>query len=280
MNKTIMMIISVTIGIIVTGAVLVPVINSSMDRSRTIVNNSATNLASVIDEDTVISIDGRDILVNDVPAVITAGLLMSTDSFNIIVATENIELTYKGSSSVYFVKTCDIEIVDNVANIVFTTDSAADPSTLTFNLKWGFVLDPDGQYGMIRVYNTARNLTISNLSNVYGSNRLITTDSWFAFNGNNVELLDGTKIKADVIQNEVNGLSGAYTINVGSNGDGFTFTIDNNGSPYVVHPWIFIVPNEVVAYKSELVSMSMLTIIPIFVLIALISMVAVTIRRD
>lgn len=275
MNTKIPIIISVAVAVMMVGALLVPFIDSATDEYSEMYNNSSANLSSILSENMNIEFTADALTVNgeDVPISSPTGLRIVTDSFNIIRTEDHIELAYKGNPDLVIFTELSISMVDEMATIDWV-DSSSVEGSVVLPVEWGFVLDPDGDYGLLRYYNLDRNIYLKSIDDLYGSNRLITTGDWFSFHGDNVILSDGTKIKANYSLNPISGYEGVSTINIGGNGTGFSFTVDNDGEPYTVSPWIYVAPNEVVAYKTGLGSLALLFAIPPILIVAFIAILA------
>lgn len=273
---------SLIVGLIVLVTALVPIIDVSTDDYRELYNNSSANLSSVLMDDMDIQIEDDKVTVNgdDIALSSPTGLRIVTDSFHVIETGSNLEFAYKGNNNLTLVSTITIAVNDSVASVTYT-DTSSNSGNLSFPIEWGFVIDPNGDYGLLRYYDLNRTIYIKDINELYGSNRLVTTNSWFSFHGADVTIGDSTKVVADYALQDINGYEGAYRINIGQTGTGYTFTIDNNGEPYVIHPWIYVAPNEVVAYKTGTsIVIPMLFVLPIFVAIGLIVGTVRAFRRE
>lgn len=277
-NKIMTVIVSIALGTIVLGGVLMPVINDALDDSREIYNNSLVNLSSVIGEDLEVDVVDRAITIDDASVSLpsTAGILMCTDKFNVIFTDSQVQLFASGIEGVKAITSFNCVIDNQVATIAYVHNDV--PGSIEYVLDWGFIFDPDGDYGMVRYYNTNSTVKINNIDDLYGSNILSATNGWFSFHGKNV-VADGQSLVAEYTLTPIDGYEGIYNINIGNLGTGYSFDFtDPNGTLHEIHPWVYVIPNEVIGYKDGFSGMSLLLVIPVFVILALL-IAAVTLTR-
>lgn len=268
-NKIVPGVLTATVAIILLAVLLVPVIDDVVDSESDKYNNGGGVVSKIVgDAPHHITVSGADrtVMVDDVdltPAS-SAGLLY-TDKCLIIWFPTNMELYGEGITNFISINVdMDVTIENNTVVVKYGS------TTYTFDYSWAYLIDPNGDYGMFRYYNSSKTFYINNIDQIKGANYLATTASWYSYEGADVTYL-GDVVKADYVLNAVDGYENLYTLKAGSYGD-YSFQIDNAGTPYEVHPWVIVAPLSVTGYS--LVGQSLipiLSVIPILIIVSLLA---------
>lgn len=281
-NKLVPGIIMAAIAIILAGSLLVPIIQDYDDNAKVIKNNTTTNLAAVVGEDheIVFDYDTGALTIDDADKTPTAQLgVIVSDQMNIIYnTTPNLQLfsSQHPTGVVSITSDATITIEDKKITITYATDTVEE-----YTCEWIYLYDANGDYGIYRLYNQSKTVYLNDLNQMHGSNILTTTSDWFAFTGKDVTLASSTEtVTADVTTGEVTGTKDILSISIGGNGTGYSFDVDNSGTDYTVHPWIYVVPNEVTGYSEvDNTIVPLMHALPILVIVAiLVGTLAIFIR--
>lgn len=281
--KIVPAIVITAVAVILVGALLMPVIQDYDDDVKVVKNNVTNNLASVVGEDHTItythstgalSIDGEAVALTSQTGIICS------NQMNIIYNTApNLQLFSSQHTTGVVSITSDATIVieGNKITITYSTDTVEE-----YSCDWIYLYDVDGDYGIYRLYNQNKTVYLNDLNQMYGSNILTTTNDWFSFVGKDVKLAVGeSPIIADVTTGSVAGTNKIISVNIGSSGTGYQFDVDNSGEPYTVHPWIYVVPNEVVGYSdmnNQIVPL--MYALPVLIIVAILVGVLMVVLRS
>lgn len=252
-KKMITTVVLAAVAIILVGSFLMPIITDYDDDVKIVKNNTTTRLASAIDGEHTMTYDATTKAVvldgETVTPSFNRGLLF-TDLFNLLyqIGSPTVVQLYSSTN----LSTTFITIEDNLTvtinghniNVAYGTES------LDFECEWGYILDADGEFAMFQLWNNKQTIYVNSVDQICGANILVTTHDWFSYTGADVSLLSGTDLTADVTTGTVAGTDDIVSIEIGANGTGYMFDVDNNGTPYTVHPWIAIVPLEVTGYSD------------------------------
>ena len=272
-NKLVTVTVLAAVAVIMIGALLMPIITDYDNDVKVVKNNTTSRLAALIgDEDHTITytastkaltIDGTDMT-----PTTNRGVLY-TDLFNILYQineTNPIEFYNSDTKSRVVVSTdCTITITGKTVNVAYGTYDH------DFDCSWLYMMDNNGTFGMFNLYNLNTTLYINSLNDLHGSNVLVTTNDWFSYVGDKVTLISGTDLTATVTTTPVSGTEDIVAISVGGNGTGYSFDVDNSGTPYTVHPWIVIAPIEVTGYsETNNAVIPLLYTLPVLLIMAII----------
>ena len=270
------LIVALVIGIILTTAAVIPLVNSYVDDTTDVYNNTNSTVSKLIgDSDYTITIDGTTyaLEINDVDVTPTAQIgLVFTDLFNIVYNTSSGSQLFSSSDIAHtpITMTGDVTIEISGSDVTITYGTSTPQTEVTFEIEWGYIYDLTGDYGMYRLYNTSKTIYVNSIDDICGANVLGTTSDWFIYEGANVRtLVSEESTTATYTLTEVSGYNDLYTLSVGSNGS-YAFVVDNNGSDYTVHPWIVIAPLEVTGHKPGSEYNSLIAILPMMAFIMLV----------
>lgn len=289
-SKPITIVISITIAVIMVGALLVPIINDSVDDGfKTKINNSSSYYRASTNEDyrVVADTDGIDFTVNDVRYEVAYGVssqIITADNFIFRMSQDpSIRIQYFKDGTytdVSNITSIDVLVTSESVNGTYTTANGTESIDIPIN--WGFVVS-DSETADYVYYNAfyEHTISINDVSQVYGSNNIETTGEFFSFNGRNL-YVNGVKNETiDYELTKVSGYTDYYTFVYSNSGDGLTFDVDNNGSEYTVRPYYIIVPKVIYATPNENdSSIHLLYAIPVFVILAIVAMAVSIIRRE
>lgn len=273
------------IAVLMIGSLLIPFVADYTDSTKEYHNNNFGAYAKVSDQD--------EIVINITTTIGTAGTTNATvngtvldvpqgpralviaDSFVIFqnysngiqVAgpiEENGALYHKDHSSV------NLSINNNVATFTLLT-SNGENVTLNTTFSWCYYKFVEGDYRLIDYIATGQSRTVyyNSLDQIHGSNVIGRTGQFFAFTGNDVTVFnsDGSSYTTTAtveITNVMNNVSSFVVDSDRANSKAFHFTVDDNGSPYDVYPYYFVVPYEVYGITEQnTVINSIFSIIPI-----------------
>lgn len=256
---------SIIVGMIILLGVFVPVVVNSTEEYVEMYNNTSNSLSSIFEEDVELTLNGRDLEINGQSLAFsnTSSIIIS-DSFNLFSSDENtIEYASIDVHPYVAITSATINIVDShaIVSIVNTNDETISEE---FDIEWGFVFNPDGDYSMYRVFNNATTITLNNIDQMYCSNYFAPIESWYSAHGTDVTVGD-TSIQATFDKINVGGYVGGFQVRLGGTGD-YQFVVDGSDNSSTVHPWVFVVPKEVVLIKEGTeVIYTMLSLLPILV---------------
>ena len=275
-NKLIPLILALVVGIILTGSMLVPIVNEFADDQKAVYNNSTGYMANAMDGDGVLVVDTTSgstvVTFNDVVVPITTGIYAQSDKFVVF-----------GSSGTTRLNDTD-GAVSNISpattlTITFTSGSATlayGDVEKTYELGWAFVCSgSDGAYRSYSTQNSTATYYLNNIDQLYGSNWITTTSEWFSYHGANV-IVGDEQITANYTLNEVSGYTNLYTLKIGGgSASEYNFVVDNDGEDYTVNPRFMIVPASITAIKEDgAAALALIEALPIVVIIALVVMAA------
>ena len=300
--KTVSVLVGVTISIIMVGFVLTPVINDAVDGTKVYYNNNYGSYAKVsnqeevvIDATTTIGTAGSTIAtVNGAAVDVIQGprALAIADSFIIFqnysngiqVAGpigENGAMYSKNHSSV------NVVINGNAATFTLVQDGGTN-ITLNATFEWCYYRFIEGDYRLIDYISSSQSRTVNynSLDQIHGSNSIGKTGQFFNFTGTDVTVynMDGSSYDTTAtvdITEVMNGVSSFVVDSDRTNSKAFHFTVDDNGSPYDVYPYYFVIPYEVYGQtESNIQASNILLVIPSMMLVVVIAMMVTLIRRD
>lgn len=268
MNKIIGVLLGATIGVMMLGLVLAPVISDAIDDTGEKYNNAAGILSKVYDGETIVidvDVETGAISVNGETAS-SAGLAVVADKF---VVTSSAGSILYNSIDGTTERTTDLSISIN-ANVA-TIDGT------TYDLDWCFYANPDGDYRMYPNASANRDIYVNSIDQIYGSNWITSTGKWFSFHGDDVLINGDTAVKAQYTLDPVDGYSNLYTIKIGGGSEGEYTFMDGD---YQVFPRFWVMPHEVVGYSdSENSYVSILGAIPVVLIAALVATIALMFSR-
>lgn len=287
-NKIIGVIIGASIAVLMIGALLIPTINSAVDDEfKVVVNNTSSYYRAATDADyrVIADTDGIDFTVNGVSYEVAYGVasqIVTADNFIFRMSQDpSIRIQYfKDGTYTDVSNVTSIDIVVSNDSVTGSYVTADGTTNIDVPISWGFVVS-DSETADYVYYNAfyEQTISINDVSQVYGSNNIETTGKFFSFNGNELYV---NGVKNDTINFEltkVDGYEDYYTFPYSNTGDGLTFDVDNNGSPYTVRPYYIIVPKTILVTPDDnLSAINLLYAIPLITIVALIATIAYTFR--
>lgn len=292
------LVITLVIGVIMTGAVLAPVVNDATDALTVTKTNDFGTYASAMDEDLTISIKVNetdntkwDFTVNGVTInypvdTRIANPVLLTDTMQIMLSESIIIASYTNARF-----TGQTEFNATLSNDLLnaTSTNGTTPHTWTdVPYSWAFYAAETGDYRVLYLLsNENETIYYTDLNDVYGSNFVFTTNKFYSFHGDSVTYYatgtTPTTINANVEATTVNGTLDMYSFDVSRNVGGYTFQVDNAGTEYTVHPWVYIVPEKVSsdAIENKDQISALFGVIPILVIVAILmtAVGAIALRR-
>ena len=275
-------VIMAAVAVILLGSLLMPVIDGYSDDTKIVKNNGGAMSQILGPADIVVTYDPstKHVTKNgeDLGAVTGTYPIVMTDKF-IVVGTN-------GSNGSNIIVSGTDGKANNIADLI-TVSIVSGSTTITYGettrtfdqFTWGFVTDPNGEYGSISKNTGSQAIYYNKIDQIYGSNWLDTTSEWFSFKGLDV-LVSGSAVTANYVEHTTDAADIFYTTFGGGNDAEYSFTVDNDGTDYTVHPRFFIVPKTVEGHtEDQLQLLSMMYVIPLFIIVAMI-IAAVAIFRD
>ena len=253
------LVVTLTLGIILCGSLLMPVITDAQDDLTVTKTNDYGIFAKVADEDLTMSASLSNSVwswtVNDTtveyPVDNTVGRpILVTDTINVMI--DGSAIIVSAPSSRYTGQTSfTATLEDGTLTANFTNGST--PRELVSEPAWAFYSSDSGNYRSFYLTSssTLPNATVyyTDLNEIYGSSFLITTSKFFSFKGNEVTYYTSSSttetITAEVTPDNVSGTQTMKSLYVSRTAGDYAFTVDNSGNDYTAHPWMFIVPYSV-----------------------------------
>lgn len=289
-NKLIMSVLAIAVGVIVVGAVLVPIINDASDAQHEYYNNSVGQYSKAVDEEVTLSyVADRDTYsfvysVNGVPVttlpayndilIATSGLMfkvikLSNDLSSYVIWWDSESGSRRIDSPV------GVTAIMDKDSITVTIDKVTGGSeTVTVDIDWGFYAVTEGDY---RAVWDGYNVFVNDVNQIYSVSWATLSNEFYSIHGSDV-FYDGQSITATYDLNTVSGVVDVYNLQAG----GLTFSADVGGEPMTITPINVIVPAEIVGDKASYSdsASSLFKVIPVVVILALLLLVIPLMRRD
>lgn len=298
-NKLITIVIGAMVAILLTGSLLVPIINDAADDTKVYYNNEFGVLASAGDEsiDYTIKYTGNtsgettEVYINGVKSgSVYNGIRAIVISDSYVVAQSN-ELTgwniYVGNSvdsNKYYALTSSditIRITADSSTISFTDSDGV--KTLTIGTEWCYYRDDNSTDFRIVDYTGGADKTVyvNDLSQVRGASLIITTNEFFNFEGTAVNVYGETPETPTMVYEDLTDvMNGVISFNLGAvisgnRTSGVHFDVDNNGEDYTVYPYFLVIPASVYGQTgSDAAYTAILYVLPLMVIVAIIAAIA------
>lgn len=297
-NKLITIVIGAMVAILLTGSLLVPIINDAADDTKVYYNNEFGVLASAGDEsiDYTIKYTGNtsgaisEVFINDVKVgTVYAGVraIVISDSYVISQVSSTAEWRiYTGNSvsnnSYPAVTSTDITINITKDRSVITYADSDGPKTLTIDTEWCYYRDDNSTDFRIVDYTNADNTVyVNDLSQVRGASWINTTGEFFNFEGTAVNVYGDTPETPTMVYEDLTDvMNGVISFNLGAvisgnRTSGVHFDVDNNGEDYTVYPYFLVIPASVYGQTgSDAAYTAILYVLPLMVIVAIIAAIA------
>ena len=266
-NRFVTLLIGLLVASLMVGAMALPIISATVDNSVTVEKtNDYGVFANAMDEDLTVSIGINsedntkwDYTVNGVTINYpidgsVAYPVLLTDQFQVLLS-DGIIIAY--SSNARF--TGQTEFTATLSNDVLTGSSTNGTTPHTYNsipYSWAFYSAESGDYRTVYLLNNeTETVYFTDINDVYGSNFVFTTNKYYSFHGETVTYYSTagtpTTINATVESDKVTSTVDMKVFDVSRNDGGYSFVVDNDGTDYTVHPWVFIVPYKVTSDTSQ-----------------------------
>lgn len=277
-------IMTILVGVILIGTLLAPTITSTQHaQDKTYTNEGRLGTLYEFDEDsedvTVITVsqaDEHSVTINGVTHNIGAYQpVIVSDAFTIRFYNTSLAFStpYEGNKTL---TSATISISEGVAT--FTELIKPDATELEVNplpISWAFIYDGSGTW---MINNAENGLTVySEKNKIYASNWISTTSEYFAIYNGVVSLIagDGTVTNTELNWGGEYQNNGVYKMTLSSTSDDYTFTVDNSGTDYTVHPWFVCYPATVVGTPDDLENINALYGVVVVLFIVVLFVVAV-----
>lgn len=255
--------ITLTLGVILAGSLLMPVLADAQN-SLTVTNTNDYGIFASAGADEALTITCSineedsskwDWTVNGVtiqyPVIATDYKpVLMTDSINVGIDNDGDMIIATNTNGRFTGQTIlSLTLEDGVLT---GTSSAGGSSPHSYNLTydWAFYASESGDYRSFYLLATQDiDVYYTDINDIYGSNFVFTTNKFYSFHGADVKYFatsgTATEISATVNADAVRGTQNMKVIDLARNSGDYTFVIDNSGTDYTVHPWMFIVPYSV-----------------------------------
>lgn len=285
-NKLITLVMTVIVGVILAGSLLVPVLNDATDALHVTKTNDFGVYANVGSEDLTISCAVNsedntkwDFTVNDTtinfPVSGNSKWVLVTDTF--CMDLESTGITIATASNARF--TGQASFSGTIADGTLTgTSTYGENQTHSFeqSYTWAFYASESGDYRSFYL-NSSDDVDVyyTDLNDIYGASFTFTTNKFFSLHGDvvNYYAVSGTatEINANVNYDNVPSTMNMKVLDLNRTTGDYTFVVDNSGTDYTVHPWMFIVPASVTsdAIQNPGAIAALYGVIPIMVIVAL-----------
>lgn len=283
-NKLLTLVITLTVGIILAGSLLVPVVDDYSSTYKDVKNNASGYMADAFTSPGTLVVDttsGSTVVTWDGESIgVTTGVYSISDKF--VVYGSNGTTRYSdvdgAVSNISPATTITVTFSDNSATVEYGEINKS------FDLSWAFIrTGSNGPYIAYSPAATTFDHYLNSMDQLWGSNWIDTTSQWFSYHGSNV-LVDGEPVTAEYTLNKVSGYEDLYTLKIGGGAASeYGFIVDNDGTDYTVHPRFTVVPAQITAVKEGSTGiLSLLGAIPLLFIVSLIVVAAgaLYLKRD
>lgn len=285
-------IISITVACVVVMSLLVPMIEVSNSDMTTTYTQPEKAVPMALDENATfegtITATGGNVTIGDktyaMPDYTTIFLL--TDKFIFYTAVGGVVfvnfwdetaqkgISYGGGS------TLTITISDKDASISYISAENVEYTVSEEGLSWIAYRDDAGDYySGFFAENTNQKAYYQNVEQIRSVNYIATTNGWFSMIGTDVLVNMTDEVTAT--NTATADSNGVYTLDISRTAGDITFEVDNNGTPYTVHPWVWLIPGDFIVVNTESKEVyPLINIIPVITLIGiLVGAVAMVISK-
>lgn len=296
-NKLIPVILATFVGVLLIGSVLMPVIIDADDDTKVYYNNNFGPFADVKKDDTV-SItmgavvgdsSGGSMTVNGETVIVQQGgrALLLSDNLYIAHNFSN-GIAFTGISNSGFVNLGFTELTLNILNgEISATGTTIGGETVShsFDYDWCYYRANSGDYRMVDFLSTDRIVYFNDVDQIKSAGYINTTGEFFFLSGFDVTVVDSDlrseSITATATINKVmDNVSSIVVSSDRTNSSAFKFSVDNDGTPYDVYPYYFVIPASVYGQtESNEAYSAILFAIPVVLIMALVAIVIATFAR-
>lgn len=291
------LVMSLVVGTILIGSLLVPIIIDVQDTQKTVINNTASGkfsnfygsdldtltaeivLDNYSDLDFNVTVNGESYTVS---ATARESMIMSDKLFvRADPRNSGINIMYASmTSNSEAIKSVTLPLVVTISGNTINVKDSGTVDITESNNSWVFIPDSHGNYELVSSDSTAP-IYLNNSDQVYVSTYIVTNNlGWISGNGANLKFVN-SGIETDLILTDfekdsryndlIVGLAGNVDINpeVGNNSDGTNFT-----------PFFIMIPRYIDVHTDSNNSViSLVSAIPVIFLVALISLAAFAVVR-
>lgn len=286
-NKIIYSVIIITICIILTGSLMLPIINDAVDDNYKVrVNNSSSYYRSAIDNDTLEINGSQDGIIIDGESYTMAGTLtqiLITSDF-VIYANQAGRIVisyYDGTEGNEFdnVSSFDVTLINKVINASFTDADAINHEISNLYVDWAFVYSDDTQSDWVFVVASNNpTINVNDLDQIYTVGYNATSGMFFSINGKNVLFNDVPVGSIKYNERSINGYTDYVSLTISSTNPMVSLTTDDN--PIEFRPYYFVVPSEILVTPSDNISViNLFYAVPVIFLAALVALAAGLVLR-
>lgn len=259
--------VAVMVGAVVFGATL-PIWQDLEDEHTTTYTNNATGYtrASLLD------LTGTHTITNTNETLIIDGESKTFANYTVGIASDvfngrrfGTQIQFGTTTGANITGNINITITNGVVNGTVATKTYTDVP-----IHYLAYPDPNGDYAMLFSDTSTRSIYLNNpAEQFYTANYINTTSEWFSYY--NGVLTVGGEVNDTIT---FNGSQVDYDTEVyrySTNLDDITFTVDNNGEDYTVHPYVCVIPYQVYGMASVENHMvfDVLEIIPLMMVLGL-----------
>lgn len=303
-NKLIGLVLTATVAIILSAALLVPIVNDAIDDTKVYYNNNFGVLAAATDEPLEYSIRYTGNTSGAISEVYIDGVKSATvyNGIRAIVISDSLVVSQQNDVNRWLVvvgnsvesakylasvnSPIEMTLTDDNVSISFESDGGGNVS-LDVPTNWCYYRDDNSTKYRIVDYTASDNVVyINDLKQVRGASWINTTSEFFNFEGTTVNVYGDTPENPTMIyEGYTNVMNGVYSFDLGAvisgnRTDGVHFDVDNGGTPYTVYPYFLVIPNEVFGQtESDFEYSAILLAIPAIFLISIVVAIATAALR-
>ena len=183
-------------------------------------------------------------------------------------------LSYGGGSTI------TITISDKDVDISYIAADTTEYTVSIEDISWIAYRDDDGEYysGFFAEY-TNQIAYYKDVNQIRAVNYIQTTNGWFSMIGTDVLVNMTDDVTAT--NTATADSNGVYALDISRTTGDITFDVDNNGTPYTVHPWIWLIPGDFTVENGGMHgTLALLAVIPVMVIVAIVVGVVALIFRS
>lgn len=284
-NNLIHGMIGIMICVVLLGGLLLPVVVSATDAEKTVYNNTASNKYSLLYDNDLdginATIEVRDFsegkiyvtmdgITEEVAVTNRDNMLMSDKGFVRIDASGQIVRLFLAGQTTYLT-TASLPVKVTISNgVVNVKDSSTIDYTFTPE-EWMFIPDNVGNYEL--VLNTATDIYVNSINDLYFATIIDTNELGFAWGSNGKATFYDTNLTFDMTfttSEKVNPFVDLYRIDMAN----YQFSTDagTNADGSGFCPYMVMVPVSVDAHtESNVVVTALLNVLPIITIISIVA---------
>jgi len=251
------LVITMVVGVILAGSLLAPIVTDAQHAQDVTYTNTASSYGKIYEFDET---DENDTVIISVCKTGERSISINGTTYNVnawqpVIVSDGFSIRYYSTAMTLSTLNGPQTIIDATITIsqgvaTFTNvhnSSETEVTIASVPVSWAFVYTPDGDYSGILTEQTATVYTHKN--EIYTGNWINTTSEYFSGKAGDdfVTITNGNGSRTATLNWGGEYLNnGVYKLTIGPNSDDYSFVVDNAGEDYTVHPFMIVVPKEVV----------------------------------